>query len=370
VSRAAGAGAGGADADSADGADGAGGGAQAASRAARLLRCYPRAWRDRYGDEFAELLISDIEERPRSAARTLDVIRGGALARFAVAGLCGVPIRETPAGPAGPSEAGPARRHLTASLVTLECGLAVFLWFAAAMWSQLTIGWEWASTAGTAPVAALATRAISVAMPALLAIAVLAALPVIATVALRVASGRAAGLLWPSAVLVAAAAIVFTGGRHFGNGWPGTGGHDGLIPGGVAAFGWATTLSDSSYWAHQGALLGFPAAEVAWMAVSPLALIAIVASAVVIVRRTELPLPILAFETRLAAVACPVMVVILAGCGCWVATEGQSAGGQPGLFHAGLIDVAGIAVLALALGVAVQAARTASRSLRLTRPPA
>ena len=38
---------------------------RAARRAALLLRCYPRAWRDRYGDEFTELLIADIEERPR-----------------------------------------------------------------------------------------------------------------------------------------------------------------------------------------------------------------------------------------------------------------------------------------------------------------
>jgi hypothetical protein len=346
---------------------GAGAGAKAARRATRLLRCYPRTWRDRYGDEFTELLISDLEERPRSAARTLDVIRGGALARFAVAGLCGVPIRETPG---GPSQVGPARRHVTASLVTLGCGLAIFLWFGAAMWSQLTIGWEWASAAGTAPVASVATLAMSVAMPTLLAIAVLAGLPVIVTVARRFASRQAAGLLKPSAVLVAATAIVFTGGRHFGNGWPGTGGHGGLIPGGLAAFEWATTLSDSSYWAHQGALFGFPAAEVAWMAVSPLALVAVVASAVLIVRRLELPLPVLAFETRLAAVACSVMVVILAGCGCWVATEGEPAYGQPSLFHAGLIDVVGIGVLALALAVAVQAARTASRSLRLARQPA
>jgi hypothetical protein len=344
-----------------------GGAGDASARAERLLRCYPPAWRDRYGDEFTELLISDIEERPRSAARTLDVIRGGALARLADLGLGGVPVR---AAPGGPSEDGPARRHVTASLVTLGCGLAVFLWFGAAMWSQLTIGWEWTASAGTAPVAALATLALSVAMPALLAIAVLAALPVIVTVTRRVARRRAAGLLGPSAVLIAATAVVFVGGRHFGNGWPGTGGHGGLVPGGVAAFEWATTLSDSSYWAHQGALFGFPAAELAWMAVSPLALIAAVASAVVLVRRIELPLPVLAFETRLAAVACPVMVVILAGCGCWVATEGRSAAGQPSLFHAGLIDVVGIAVLALALAVAVQAARTASRSLRRARRPA
>ena len=51
----------------------------------RLLRWYPRAWRDRYGAEFTELLISDIEERPRAAARGLDVARGGLVARLTAA---------------------------------------------------------------------------------------------------------------------------------------------------------------------------------------------------------------------------------------------------------------------------------------------
>jgi hypothetical protein len=343
------------------------GGGEAARRAARLLRWYPRSWRERYGDEFTELLISDIEERPRSTARTLDVIRGGAFSRLSAAGLRGVMV---PGRPGVTSEAGPACRHVTASLVTLGWALAVFLCFGAAMWSQLTIGWGWIGASGATPVAAFATLAMTVAMPTLLAIAVLAALPVIVVVARRVASRQAAGLLRPLVILIAAVAIVFFGGRHFGNGWPGTGGHGGLVPGGLAAFTWATSLSDSAYWAHPGEMVGFPAPELAWMAVSPLILAAAVASAMVVVRRTELSLPILAFETRLAAVACPVMIALLAGCGCWVATAGQPIYGQPSLFHAGLIDVVGIAVLALALAVAVQAARTASHSLRLARQPA
>ena len=32
------------------------------------------------------------------------------------------------------------------------------------------------------------------------------------------------------------AAVTFAGGRHFGNGWPGTGAHRGFVPGGLAAF--------------------------------------------------------------------------------------------------------------------------------------
>jgi hypothetical protein len=64
---------------------------EADRRARRLLRWYPRAWRLRYGEEFRELLIADIGERPRSWGRTLDVTRRGLAARVgrrpAVAGL-------------------------------------------------------------------------------------------------------------------------------------------------------------------------------------------------------------------------------------------------------------------------------------------
>ena len=357
----------------ADRGDESRGGGDAIRRAARLLRWYPRAWRTRYGEEFAELLVSDIEERPQAPGRTLDVVRGGLVARLSAVGVCGLPLRDPDAiapGAAGDVAVG---RHVTASLVSLGCCLAVALGFGAAMWSQLTIGWQWSRPASTASTATFATVATSVAMSALLVIAVLAALPVLAAVGARIARRRAGGrLLRPSAVLVVASAIVFAGGRHFENGWPGTGGHGGLVPGGVAAFEWATSLSVSSYWAHPGALGAFPAPEVAWMAVCPLAQAAAVISAAIVVRRAALSARVLAFETRLAAAACTVMIVLLAGCSCWVATGGQPAGaqrsgGQPSLFHAGLIDVAGIAVLALALAIAVQAARTAMRGLGLAR---
>ncbi len=350
------------------------GGGDAARRAERLLRWYPRIWRDRYGDEFAELLVSDIEERPQAPGRTLDVMRGGLVARLSAVGLCGLPLRDP--GALAPGTAGDVAvgRHVTASLVSLGCCLAVALGFGAAMWSQLTIGWQWSRPAGTASAAAFATVATSVAMSALLVIAVLAALPVLAAVGTRIARRRAGRLLRPSAVLVIASAIVFSGGRHFENGWPGTGGHGGLIPGGVAAFEWATSLSVSSYWAHPGALGAFPAPEVAWMAVCPLAQAAAVLSAAIVVRRAVLSARVLAFETRLAAAACAVMILLLAGCSCWVATGGRSADGEQAggqrsaaCFHAGLIDVVGIAVLAVALAVAVQAARTARRGLTVAR---
>jgi hypothetical protein len=313
-----------------------------ARRAARLLRWYPRAWRSRYGEEFAELLMADIAERPRSWTRTADVVRGGIVARLAGAGLCGYTLE--------PSV------QARASLVSLGWCAATFVGFGAAIWSQLTIGWQWSApdTAGTA----VAMVVMSAAMLGFGVLAVAATAPVVWSLARRRGRGRA--LLGPAALVVACAVIVFAGGRHFGNGWPGTGGHpwarQGLVPGGIAAFSWASTLSVSSYWVHPGALARFPAAELAWMALSPLAVAGLAGGAAALVRRAELSPRVLDFEAWLGTAACAVMVVFLAGCCAWILDGGP---GPRNLFHAGVIDAAEVIVLAVAFLAARQAAQTA-----------
>jgi hypothetical protein len=327
-----------------------GDGEDAAKRAAWLLRWYPRAWRDRYGEEFTELLISDIAERPRSAARALDVARGGIVARLADAGLCGFPVTGQGGQPAS-------------SLASLSACLAVFVIVGAALWSQLTVGWQWSAPASTATMAGMAAMSIAVLVLAVLVI--LAALPVGCAVTGRLMTGRdRRDLLVPSLVFALCLAAMFIGGRHFGNGWPGTGGrpwaglriggHEwigrGLVPGGLAAFSWAATLSVTTYWLHPAALAAFPAPEVAWMVASPLFLGGEIWAAAMLVRRAALSPRVLAFEARLAGVACAAMVVFFAGCGCWIVSGGR------GLFHAGTIDVAGTCVLALVLAVAGRAA--------------
>jgi hypothetical protein len=318
-------------------------------RAARLVRCYPRAWRARYGEEFTELLIADLAERPRSPARTADVIRGGIVARLADAGLCGI-------APDGTERAGQRAR---ASLASLACCTAVFLGLGGAIWSQLTIGWQWSAPDATA---AVATMVMSAAILLLAGLALLAGLPVARAVAARIARGGARDLLGPSALFLGGLVVMVVGSRHFGNGWPGTGGHPwahpGLVPGGVAAFSWASTLSVSSFWAHPAALAAFPPAELTWMALSPLALACLVTGAAAAVRRTELSPAALRFEARLAGAACLVMAVFL-GAGCvWIADRSPRPGS---LFHPGVIDVAGLAVMALALATGWQAARQAAR---------
>jgi hypothetical protein len=341
-------------------------GASPERRAARLLLWYPRGWRERYGEEFAELLVSDIEDRPGSAGRALDVARSGITARLGVIGLADYPVV-----PAAAVTAGARYRQVSASLGALGCALAVFVTAAAAPWSELVIDRQAAAPGQRqAPSALLATGFVSAAMLALLALAALATLPVLATLVVRItAVGRAGrdGLRTPAAVLLAALAFLFIGGRHFGNGWPGTGGHGSFVPAGLAAFAWATSLSVSAYWAHPASLLAtFPRPELYWMALSPLALAASVAAVVVLVRRSGLPPRLLAFEVRLAGAACAAMTVAVAATACWVATSGGPLAGPAGEppFHAGLIDLACTTVLAAALPVAAQAARIARRELR------
>jgi hypothetical protein len=166
-------------------------------------------------------------------------------------------------------------------------------------------------------------------------------------VAARVSCGHAKRLAAPLLFTAAGAAVMFVGARHFGNGWPGTGGHawarQGLVPGGVAAFCWAATLSVSAYWAHPAALAAFPAAELAWMAI----------------RRAGLPASVLRYEIRLGVAACAIMVVFLSGCCAWLVDGGP---GPRNLFHAGAIDIVAAAVMAVAFAVAQQAVRQALRT--------
>ena len=98
------------------------------------------------------------------------------VARLADAGLCGC--------------APEAAAQVRASLASLACCAAVFVGFGGAMWSQLTIGWQWSEpdTAGT-----VATFVMSGAMLVFAVLALLAALPVAWSVVSRMARGGPRG---------------------------------------------------------------------------------------------------------------------------------------------------------------------------------
>ena len=322
-------------------------------RAARLVRCYPAAWRARYGDEFTQLLIDDISERPRAVGRTADVLRAGALARVTAAGLAG--------------DALEPQAQVRSGLAWLGLALAGFLAAGLAIWSQLTIGWQWSAPAS--PATTVAMLVMSGCVLCLVALLVLAGLPVAWTLGRVIVRGHGRRLVVPLASAAASAAVLVLGSRHFAHGWPGTGGRpwagSDLVPGSLAAFAWASTLWVTSYWFHPAALASFPAAELAWMVASPVALVACLWGAAKTLRRLPVSRRLLVYETRLAALTALAMAGLLAGAGTWVISGGA---GPRGLFRVGTIDHVGVVGMALALVLAfraverAQAAATACRA--------
>jgi hypothetical protein len=316
-------------------------------RAQRLLRCYPASWRARYGEEFAELLAAEYAEQPRDWRRTANVISSGLLARCTAAGLT--------------RHERPAAQQAAAGLATLGAALSAFAVLGVAMLAQLATGWQWAEP--RSPGAAAGTVIMTAAAGLLGAIAIAALAPLAWQTAAGLARGRAA-LARPAALAMASAAALTAGARHFQNAWPGTGGtgaQHALVPGGVAAFGWASTLSVSSFWAHPALLARFPAPLLFWMAVSPFAGAGLVASLATVVHRLPLSARALRRQSVLATAAAAAAIVFLAGSAVWV---GGHSPVESGLFRPGLVDGAELLLMALALLIVLRAAATVRRSSR------
>jgi hypothetical protein len=310
-------------------------------RAERMLRWYPKEWQARYGEEFAELLISDMSERPRSLRRAANVAMSGFVARLAYAGLSHSNLDPT--------------EKTRRSLLAFGCAAAVFMTFGVGMWAQVTIGWQWSAPDTVGTTAGMV--AMSYSLLALLAIGTVAVVP-LAWPTVRSALRRDR-VLRPLILVAVCAGVLIVGSHHFANGWPGTGGHpwahQGLVPGGMAAFVWAVTLFVTAYWAHPGSLLTFPAGEIAWMVLSPIALACLGVGTVRLVREIELSPKLLRFEARLAQLGCAVMVLFLVGASLWVVDGGP---GPRNLFHVGAIDIGCLAVTVAALA-------TGGRALQL-----
>lgn len=313
--------------------------------AQRLVRCYPKGWRARYGEEFTRLLIDELAEGELSVARKLDVLAHGAWTRLNHAGLAGSALD--------------AQRRTQSMLGAMLVVSEVFVILSVAVWAQLTIGWQW-----SAPRSAGTTAAMWLMSAGLLGLGALAVV-VIALLAVRLPGGGVDR--WrPVLLSLAAGAGLYLGCRHFAPHWPGTGGHAwsgrDLVPGWLARLSWAGTLWISSYWAHPVALGSFPAGELAWMVISPVGWLALVVSGAATTRRVELTTKLQRLAVLLSAVAVTAMIIFLAGAVLWVFSD--DSGGQ-NLFAVGAIDFAIVAILAAGLiGATHLLRRLAATALR------
>jgi len=316
----------------------------------RLLLWYPQSWRVRYGEEFAELLAAERAEQGPSLRRNVNVATIGLRTRLAGAGLAGHPLDDAAAGHAG--------------LAVIAACIAAAVLAGSAMWSQLAIGLQW-----SVPHSHGVTQAVDLMSAALLVLVLLTALaaaPVAWTAVAAVVRGQGCEFRRPAAFMATGLVVVMIGGRHFENGWPGTGGHllahQGIVPGGIAAFAWASTMWITSYWAHPAALAEFPAAQLAWMLLSPVASGFVVTGAVQLLRRVRLSPRAFRYQTRVANLAWTGLAAFLGGSLWWFAS---GPAGYAGPFRAGAIDHAALGVVTVAVivgALAVRHARAAARS--------
>ena len=100
------------------------------------------------------------------------------------------------------------------------------------------------------------------------------------------------------------------------------------------------------------------------MAVSPVAIVSVVAGTAKMLRRVELSPRSLRYEARIARLAAFTMLAFLLGSCAWVI---NGVPGPKDLFHTGAIDVAGILAMAAAVAVGHRASRrTRSLAVLLT----
>lgn len=166
-----------------------------ARRAYRLVGWYPRAWRQRYGAEFVDLMEQEFTEIPHSFRRTSNIMYKGIVARLREIGLVASPLNSN-------DQARPA-------VATTFVVAAVFLAFASNFWSVAMLDWndDWRNPASTA--VTTWTGAVTVLTGIVVAIVFANLLALLWSAARRVVKGQGAGIRRP--LSIALAAMIFLG---------------------------------------------------------------------------------------------------------------------------------------------------------------
>jgi hypothetical protein len=303
-------------------------------RAQRLLRCYPRVWRDRYGDELVALLVDDLADRPHSWRRDIDVVRAGFRARLAGCGLSHGPVRDR------------------SSVTTVATAAAIcFVACALSIWTQLADGWLSAPPDTRAVTISLV--ALSAWLAGLLVVSLVFGARMVVAVVRALRSGDGRLLLRPLLSFASSGAVLVAGLRLIAATSPALHAARHSVLARAAGIGWAATQPISTFWLHPHRLLALPAADIAWMLICPAA----VASAGWSLFR--LARVIGRYRPRRDWYAGSVVHVLflpcLAGAAGWVIGSQHAANLN---YRAGTLDLLLIAVMAVAAGAVRRAATT------------
>lgn len=158
-----------------------------ARRARRLLRWYPAAWRDRYGDEFVEHLQQEFADRSFDVKRTINTAYKGLVARVADVGLLN-------------AEADVQSRFRAAAGTTFVLS-AMVTFIALDFGSRAMLAWNQWSRASIAN--SVATGALTAATGLLMVVLLVIVLLVMYCAARQMIRGRARGLVGSSILALA-----------------------------------------------------------------------------------------------------------------------------------------------------------------------
>jgi hypothetical protein len=311
-------------------------------RAERLTRWYSATWRQRYGEEFVELLVDDMRERPHSWSRDTNVALSAARSRLSSMGISGAPIA--------------LEQQASLSTAWLALCAVVFGVFAIALWSQLDIGWQWARP--TSPATDVAVWVITLSLFGLVASGAFAIVPITCTAFWNSLRGRNRTSVFRLTLLIATVGCLAWGTLRFSHGWPGTGGHSwtgrDAMPSQFGPVAWSISLSITAYWVHPAALFGFPTAEMAWMILSPLALLTSIAVITSELRSCRIGPRMSRWESAVARATLVPMATTLLGVAVWL-VDGTNT--PRNLYHRGVIDLLDVVIMVAAILISSRAVR-------------
>jgi hypothetical protein len=251
-------------------------------RAKRLLRWYPPAWRECYGEEFVDHLEQEFADRPIDFGRSVNVACKGLLTRVGDAGLSNT----------GVNPSGQARAALgtTFALITLMVIVMLDLWSRA-------MG-AWSSRAYHPIPVDASTGVLTAAMAFLLLVLAAVVIVVVFCVARQILRGRARRLVGPSLLALASGGLLLYAGRivptlltpyiHGAHGFPATRLSDpGQVIANLATVTWELTQRWVAPWNQ-----GVPSIANTHTIVDnsvPLAMFAFGIALAMLIRRVELP---------------------------------------------------------------------------------
>jgi hypothetical protein len=249
--------------------------------ATRLLRWYPRAWRERYGAEFADHLEQEFAERPVDLRRSVNVAFKGLAARASEVGLSNGAV-----GPAGQSRAALATSFVLSALMAV---IALNFW----SWAML----QW-SARHYHPIPVDATTGILTVATGLLLLALVATVLIVLASAVRqIVRGRGRPIAGPFVFAMGSIACfgyalppwlpnMFAGYSHmFQGGYRWT--HPGPAAYGLASIAHSVTQPWVSMW--DPGISGEPTSQIVMNELTPLAVLVFAVAMAFLVRRVELP---------------------------------------------------------------------------------